>query len=449
MKNNKIISFKTNIFYYSYLFILFYLSNARSMVFGWIALLSIVIWAMVSNEIYCINVILFLIPCIRILDSLGQSFYVNIAIVFLGIKILYVACVNNNQISKALLLTIIIFLVEFLHVAINDLSISTEFINSFNIAFNFLLCVSIILCQKAETEKKHYSYSLLIGVSVSSAVSLLVNPYMLSSILHSFYRFDAYGNDPNYLSMYIILGIAGILTHFFKSQIKTVDYFLILISCLWGLMTSSKMFILCIVSLFGIFIFFLIDRGKIKTLISFAAVSAVLVIIVVAWQKNNITYLIKKVLDRIFTANSLHDITTGRSDILIRYFEALRKDFISLFFGRGISYARYFNNTHGIAFIAHNTYMDVILSWGIIGGILFFIAFFAGLKKYYHFQKKLSYYLPLLLFFVMLFALSCFSSDMFWYMLAYCLIYSGTGIKERGRGVLKNENFDNCRNVLS
>ena len=73
--------------------------------------------------------------------------------------------------------------------------------------------------------------------------------------------------------------------------------------------------------------------------------------------------------------------------------------------------------------MAHNTYFDMILSMGIIGSLIFIVLIGISLNGYLIDIKMSNFILliPLLVFFIELFGLSCFSTDMMWYMLVLAI----------------------------
>ena len=90
-------------------------------------------------------------------------------------------------------------------------------------------------------------------------------------------------------------------------------------------------------------------------------------------------------------------------------------------FGRGINYYTYYQQ-YGIELMAHNTYLDFILSWGILGTFVFIIIFILNIYHSISLKNRLINFLPLIIFMIMLMSLSCMSADMFWYLLALVII---------------------------
>ena len=140
---------------------------------------------------------------------------------------------------------------------------------------------------------------------------------------------------------------------------------------------------------------------------------------------SEINYLISKFLERFsesYSVNSIANFTSGRSNIQSDYLKYLYSNLESLFFGRGINYLDFYTR-YGMTFVAHNTYLDIVLSWGVFGSIIFFFTVIFCIRKYIKIKRNyLRYLLPFFVYLAMLFSLSCLSADMFWYLLAFVLI---------------------------
>ena len=74
--------------------------------------------------------------------------------------------------------------------------------------------------------------------------------------------------------------------------------------------------------------------------------------------------------------------------------------------------------------MAHNTYLDVVLSWGLFGVFVLLIVLFLWMKaipKPTEHRRAIRY-LPLVCLLLNLFDLSCLSASMFWVIVSYALI---------------------------
>ena len=141
---------------------------------------------------------------------------------------------------------------------------------------------------------------------------------------------------------------------------------------------------------------------------------------------SNFEFLFNKIISRFNIKENgqvtMSGITTGRSTLLEEYIYYIGQDLISLFFGRGINYFGFYKQL-GLSYIAHNTYLDFLLSWGIIGSTIFILCFIFNIKnEISNKNKKYNQYIPLCLLLIMLLSLSCMAADMFWYLLALVVL---------------------------
>ena len=116
-------------------------------------------------------------------------------------------------------------------------------------------------------------------------------------------------------------------------------------------------------------------------------------------------------------------LTSERLDIVLHYIHVLGNNFIALIFGYGFQYVDYLSEP--IGFCAHNTYLDLILSWGIIG-IFIFSYILVRLTRGY-FDSKIEKHgvtecLPVIALGLSFISLSCFNATMFWWVLAAAII---------------------------
>ena len=113
--------------------------------------------------------------------------------------------------------------------------------------------------------------------------------------------------------------------------------------------------------------------------------------ILAAHQTNFIPYLgfFYKIYSSYYMRFKYQDLTTGRLDLSRMYIKSLLENPTFLIFGASNTYYNYIiidymkNIGYYIPYYstAHNTYLDLILSWGIIGSILF-IGFIKSLLKF-------------------------------------------------------------------
>ena len=122
-------------------------------------------------------------------------------------------------------------------------------------------------------------------------------------------------------------------------------------------------------------------------------------------------------------------LSTGRTDILNYYFNRLINNPINLLFGSSMLKYRYVLVDYSSAralYESHNTYLELILSWGILGSA-FYLAFLRkiiiSIKNILDSFQKDS--IPLIIVFLLsIFTLDYLSADIFIIMILYITLCS-------------------------
>lgn len=413
-----------NLFSYAILSVFFLLSNSVSFVFGYVAILYGLYKIIRNDTSDNIKLIFFLLPNIRILDVLGFLSCINIIVLLISFKYLITSWKKIKNIKRIFICSYLIFLLEFFHGFLNIEQFNSTLFGAINISFDFMVCLCIINDDWSKKDFREMSLSLSFGVVISALIFIICNPDTINLIFSSRYRLSAYGNDANYLSFYILIGISGLLIYSYGSKLNLIESIVIVLNIVIGLLTSSKM---CILGMLIIFCFYLINvlfKGNLKKMCGIFAKIMPIIAIVLLFLKEQLKYLVEKFFERFkesYNSTSLDNFTSGRSELFSEYITLINNDVISLLFGRGINYFSYYQQ-YGMMLIAHNTYLDFILSWGVLGVLVFIILFIYNIRNKVIFKNNFINYLPLMIFMIMLMSLSCMSADMFWYILALVFI---------------------------
>lgn len=413
------------------MFVAFYLTNAISPQIGIASLLLATVFILKRDEINAFKWILFLLPNIRILDVLGFTYGINILLIIASIRLLFLKKETNKlkylnfAFDKMHLVgALCLFIYEFLHVLLNPLMVGSILFNAFNIAFDFFVGLELLRQSYSLDNYETLNYSLICGILNSVIIFLMVNPTTIHSIMISAYRLGAYGTDPNYISVYIVVAMAVLLLTFYK-ETRIWDIVLFFMLIVMGLLTVSKMCIFCMIILVVAYFIIALFKGKYRRIAKLLLRVAPVIILLMVVSRDLFVLLWDKFLDRFSGSINLVQIglhTSGRNDIFIYYIDHFFDNTVSCIFGRGLDYFSYYKLT-GAAYVAHNTYLDFLLSWGFLGCALFIIVLVTANYKYITFYNHAAFdYLPLVMMLIMLFYLSCMSSDMFWYIAAYVLL---------------------------
>lgn len=299
---------------------------------------------------------------------------------------------------------------------------------------SYVLCASTLIDKKMTISKRTICNNLIIGINFSAIAFLICNKDYAQNLVAKIIdgsRFKAYADDPNFYSLYICLSMAILLSCRNKSKVDLIMLGTLLII---GVLTASKMCILLM--LFVIFASILCQllsketekKNHVFMLKTILGIIATLVIF-----RNNIIKFWNNLLSRAGLSNGFQSIdyarlTTGRSVILSNYLTILSNDVIALIFGYGFMYSNYLHEetNHG----AHNTYLDFILSWGIIGTavLMYFVLFLIRLylnNREDITQFKMIDWLPLVTLLINFLDLGCMSATMFWWILTAAIMSIG------------------------
>ncbi len=172
--------------------------------------------------------------------------------------------------------------------------------------------------------------------------------------------------NANQLGFICNLSVSGLIQLILSRRQRKADYFLITALILFGVMTMSRTFLVCLALLFVLFVCFgnAGTSAKIKRI--FAASLVLLLITLAGW-------LIMPTVFNSFAARFLEeDISNGRLELFLFYHEHLMSGFRPMFFGTGIQhYTRDLVNTYNyLSNVSHNGVQEIVLCWGIPGLLL-------------------------------------------------------------------------------
>lgn len=221
--------------------------------------------------------------------------------------------------------------------------------------------------QSAENALKGFCISLFI----SSLYALIFrNTYQIQALRgaevpaywgSSFYRFQGLFSDPNYFNVMLIAGIA-ILLKLKDLQRVTVSFFCLIGGSLvlFGLLTYSKSFFLCLILLVGIYVLWLFRDRKVfwASLIAITVILAAAVMLLLEFSP------LMVILQRFSGKQTLSSMTTGRTDVFLLYWAQITKSFGNFFIGLGQKAYRIYKDPH-------NLYLEIMYHTGLVGLLLF------------------------------------------------------------------------------
>ena len=237
--------------------------------------------------------------------------------------------------------------------------------------------------------KKTYLFSLFASIVLFAFVFLF--HYRKSIFSGNVYRLGQDFGDLNEIAIYFALGLIISFKNILKKDVKVlyrvVFAFLFLVFVICGFLTGSKGFLLSsfISSVIIIFIFF----GIKKWYFSIIAVALMIIAVLLILQINIFSTIRKRMIEAIVSlfsknAETLDFSTLERSEMII--------DGIVLFlrspvFGFG-NYGFYlYSASEGYAW-SHNQFTEILVQYGVVGGIGFFVPMLLVVKNYFLGKKN-------------------------------------------------------------
>ena len=167
-------------------------------------------------------------------------------------------------------------------------------------------------------------------------------------------RFQGLFRDPNYYMTMITIAIA-LLAVLYLNRYLTWKFYFAGTGCLmiFGALTYSKTFIIVLFIFFIIFVAMLFYKKR-----YFLGISSIVIILAASIILSDTLFSVT--IYRITSTDSLYDLTTGRSELLIEYIKEITKSAGTLFFGAGLSAEILGRGTH-------NLFLEIIYYFGLTG----------------------------------------------------------------------------------
>ena len=242
------------------------------------------------------------------------------------------------------------------------------------------------------------------------------------------YRYAALWVDPNY---YTVLLVASLWSMYFEYNKKRVVFLEFVTRCLLvtfiGTMTMSKS---CILMFIVFWLYVVIAKNDIKLASKVTMVFVMIFAVIFFLYKN--PYWISDMFYRFGSSKeeiTAQTITTGRSKLWNEYLMRMLDDF-SWIFGHGLKSTLYLIN--GVLKGSHNTYIQMIFNFGILGTLLYISIFrniFVNAKakitknSIVNRKKKKIGKLALLSLLATLFFLDGIYIEMYYYMIPLTFVY--------------------------
>lgn len=338
-------------------------------VFSYVAFGLVLVYILLANNEYCMQCMFFFVPFANIFKAnpSGSSLFTYLTII-LALKMI----IQKRYIEKRFIL-VWIFLLVF-----QILGSNMDINSVIKQAMVLLLVYGYFHCCKNNPTK--IVFNLAIGVLISCVVANMTDilPGLSSylRVVHAYeismdvYRFTGLYSDPNYLSKTLILLCTALFVLMQKKEVSSKGWILVALLIAFGTQTISKSFYLMLIVMV---VLFSVIAAKNRHYGIFVAILLLLAVLVVLYSSGKLSAL-NNVLARFSDSN---DLTTGRTEIWKLYFEKMISNPLNFVFGFGIG------NT--MQYMAHNTYLDFLYYYGILGSFVYVV----GLN--YAFGKKIRY----------------------------------------------------------
>lgn len=203
-------------------------------------------------------------------------------------------------------------------------------------------------------------------------------------------RLSGYYGDANFYSAQINACIACLLLVLAKEssggfRFGTIALLVMLLYC--GLLSASKSFVIVGACEFCVWVLLMLTGGK-NGLSSFSFLIAAVAMLLFALSTSVFQNLLRILDNRFSYAASLSELTTGRSDVWLDYWNLITHDSRIALFGEGLTNVT-LGVLHGKA--SHNTLIQCVFQFGLVGTSLM-IAWFICLFKstLHHFSGKMN-----------------------------------------------------------
>ena len=358
----------------------------------------------VDNNLY---LLLFLMPFAGVFKSLSfseMSFFtileiillfkllvikknaIDISLVFIIIFGSYML-INTNDIIESLKLIANVLLLLLLSKEINKISFKKSI---------FILSISIILSSVIA----YFFYDFFnISLYVEKIYSYIDSDLFVE-------RFSGLSADPNYYCVSLVVCLFGLSIYLTEKKVSFLFPILFFILFLFGLQSNSKSFFIMLIIVLIFLCSLLIVKKKIFRF------SIIILIIISIFLLSTLNYIdiFDEILLRFGNGNDLNAITTNRTLYWKLYINYIFNNPMTLLFGDGALADLVYSTG------PHNSYIDLILYFGVIGTSLYILMIVAIFKE----NVKLNLYS--IIYYIFIFIMYFFISGIFYNELIFHLL---------------------------
>ncbi len=318
--------------------------------------------------------------------------------------IMLIACVmyivrfrRSTKINEVHAIVLLLCLYELLHAFIPDFSFSEYSRYMFSFIYIALILGEYKIQSLLKNEKIVLRAFVFMDAYFMLEVLLVTIKYLnFSTLVSSGFRFGTLEDyvvdkptlfdNENMVGLFALVGIGILLVLLINDEKNKIQNILLIIYfSFFGLLTTSKTFIICLVFMVTLFILYIYRLSFFKAL----GITVVTV--------TGVVYAINTVLlnevQRVILRFQAADLSTGRNDLLKEYNRYIFSDWKRVTFGIGLQNVVEKSGVHNSP---HNATQEILLCWGIIGVVAVLVLTVIVLKNIrYKFTKKpaLFYYI--------------------------------------------------------
>lgn len=312
----------------------------------------------------CFGVLLFFLPWSPLLKlySGGISFF---TLALLVTCLFYLQRNSFRFELSQILLTAGLLLVTMTAKGIQSNSIANSYLFFFAMILLFPCVVKGICCTESFARLTLFFACGIISAALSArqvAAYPNISQYIKVDSFLTITRLSGYFRDPNFYSAHITVCLAGIQILLSREKKKSRQLvwailFVMLIYC--GLLSASKSFVVVLACLFLVWIPIILERGNIHG--KFALIVGILCAGVVFLSSSAVQELLRMMEVRFSYSSSVSELTTGRTDLWLRYAREFSHNAWLTLFGEGYTSV----TLDGAA--SHNSIIQGIFQFGLLG----------------------------------------------------------------------------------
>ena len=364
------------------------------------------------DKSYCL--VFFSYPLSGTYDTVGLTHFFNISLIVLFFKLIIMS-VYKKKLTKNHILCIsfvVLILIYDSTIAMVNNLLTTDYFVNYTIWISVLVVLLTSIYREKISLKKIYLW-FYFGYMVGASLCLFNLNLKYGSIFSTpnGYRFLGMLRDPNYYS------VCGILLVFIPFTLKIkYKYVFSITAMVVTVLSISKMSILLL--LIGWILYLIIYIFNIKRIPLNFKLSNVIVLTFVSlvtflfFERGIFDIVYEKFVFRLDS----YSLTTGRDYLQSYFLHEYFNNIQTFLFGRSLDYNKvYMVEYSGIAgMVSHNTYIDVLMSFGLIGSILYIYTIVIIFKNYnIKGNVTINKVILSILFIISLFALSYLKADGF------------------------------------